>query len=68
MEVLILKGRNKAQDVNGTQYEIEGLEITRSETDKKIFYDKDTTFYKASCPDGIKSKSYLLANGKIMLY
>lgn len=66
MEILILKN-NKAEDSNGKQYEIEGVEITRQNTKAKVFYGTDTSFFKAACCDGIKSHSYLLPNGKLML-
>ena len=66
MEVLILKN-TKAQDGNGNEYEIEGLEIVRQSNGTKVFYGKETSMYKAACVDGTTSKSCMLPNGKLML-
>mgnify|MGYP003629689383 CR=1 FL=1 len=64
MEVIIEKNRCKTK--LGEIYEIEGIEISKP-NDKKVFYGKETSFYKACCPNGITSKGYILDNGKIML-
>ena len=57
--------RHEAKAESGETYEIEGIEI--SKPNKKVFYGKETSFYKACCPSGITSKGYILDNGKIML-
>ncbi len=67
MEVTILEGCETATDSNGKVYEIEGIELTRQGTGVKVFYDKESSFYKMATYKNIKSPAYLMKSGKVML-
>lgn len=66
IKVKILKGCITAQNKEGKILKIEGFEITR-DSGIKVFYDKDSSFYKAVTFEGITLDAYYLAKTKIML-
>lgn len=66
MLVTIIDDRQRGIDGNGKKYKIEGAEITR-ESGAKVFYAKNTSFYKAAYPDGTQHQGYLNEVGKLVM-
>lgn len=67
MLVTIREGQQTAvAAMNDAEYPIHGLEI-RKEDGKKVFYDKETKFYKVACPSGTHHQAYLMPDGKLMI-
>lgn len=67
MLVTIREGQKTAvAAMNDAEYPIHGLEI-RKDGGKKVFYDTETTFYKAACASGTHHQAYLMPDGKLMI-
>lgn len=67
MKVIINEGQQTANDNNGNTYEIIGIEIVRQDTKAKVFYSKETSFYKAAAASGTISYSRLNEKNQLVL-
>lgn len=65
MRIKIQEG--KAIDSAGKEYEILGIKIKKPDSRPAAYYNNQTSFFKAACPDGTTHEAYVESPGKISL-
>lgn len=65
MEILIEPDQLHGTNLRGETFKIEGIEIAK--VGGKVFYDTDTSYYRAVAASGTKSNAFLTETGTIIL-
>lgn len=66
MEVTICKDQTKAIHPSGQIYPVAGIQIS-TEKRGEIFYDTDSSFFKAAVASGTKHQAFMGENNKLII-